>query len=130
MLDEQDMAVDTILKRMRASIYRHGVNGIILDPWNEIEQQRPAGMSETEFVSQTLGKIRRFARTNEVHVWIVAHPTKMPKDKETGVYQPPRLYDISGSAHFYNKADNGITVTGFMTLKKPRCTSIRFDLRR
>jgi twinkle protein len=31
------------------------------------------------------------------------------KDK-SGNYEIPTLYSISGSAHFYNKADNGFTV--------------------
>ena len=83
---------------------------MILDPWNELEHNRPAGLSETEYISQTLSKVRRFARINDVHVWIVAHPTKLQKDRDTGEYPVPTLYDISGSAHWYNKADNGITV--------------------
>ncbi len=66
-------------------------------------------MSENDYVSQALGKIRRFARLNQVHVWIVAHPTKLNK-KDDGTYPVPTLYDISGSAHWYNKADNGIAV--------------------
>ena len=45
-----------------------------------------------------------------MHIWIVAHPTKLQKDRDTGEYPVPTLYDISGSAHWYNKADNGITV--------------------
>jgi len=40
----------------------------------------------------------------------VAHPTKLRKDDKTGKYPPPTLYDISGSAHWRNKADNGIAV--------------------
>lgn len=110
MLDDEDMAIDKILETMRLVIYRTGVNGIILDPWNELEHHRPSGMSETEFVSQALGKIRRFARKNHVHVWIVAHPTKLSKDKDSKKYPVPSLYDISGSAHFYNKTDNGISI--------------------
>jgi twinkle protein len=110
MLSDEDMVLDTILAKARASIFRHGVKGVILDPWNELEHNRPAKLSETEYISQALSKIRRFARINDVHVWIVAHPTKLQKDKETGEYPVPTLYDISGSAHWYNKADNGITV--------------------
>jgi twinkle protein len=80
-----------------------------LDPWNELEHRRPTDKSETEFISESLGQIRRFARFNKVHVWIVAHPTKL-KRKDDGTYPVPRLYDISGSAAFYNKADNGICI--------------------
>jgi hypothetical protein len=34
----------------------------------------------------------------------------MQKDKQTKKYDVPNLYDISGSAHFYNKTHNGISV--------------------
>ncbi len=108
-LQDKDMHIDGVLDVMQAAISRHGVKGVVLDPWNELEYHRPTNLSETEFVSEALGKIRRFARMNQVHVWIVAHPTKL-KRNEDGSYPVPRLYDISGSAHFYNKADNGIAV--------------------
>ena len=39
----------------------------------------------------------------------MAHPTKQPRNKD-GVIEAPTLYDISGSANFYNKADFGIVV--------------------
>jgi twinkle protein len=38
----------------------------------------------------------------------VAHPTKIKK--EAGKYEIPTLYQISGSANFFNKTDNGFTV--------------------
>lgn len=110
MLGDDDMTLESVLAKARAAIFRHGVKGVVLDPWNEFEHNRPAGLSETEYISQALSKVRRFARVNDVHVWIVAHPTKLHKDKDTGEYPVPTLYDISGSAHWYNKADNGITV--------------------
>ena len=42
-------------------------------------------------------------------VHLVAHPTKLEK-LSSGIYPPPTLYDISGSANFYNQADYGLTV--------------------
>lgn len=42
----------------------------------------------------------------DVHVWFVAHPRQMRDWKG----EPPTMYDISGSAHFINKADNGVVV--------------------
>lgn len=45
-------------------------------------------------------------QTTGVHVWFVAHPRQLREWKG----QAPNLYDISGSAHFINKADNGIVV--------------------
>jgi twinkle protein len=81
----------------------------VIDPWNELEPLRPAGMSETEYVSHCLKRIRVFARQRQVHVWIVIHPQKLYRD-DKGRYPVPTLYDCSGSAHWRNKADNGIVV--------------------
>lgn len=84
--------------------------GLVIDPFNELEHQRPANITETEYISQFLSEIRQWAREFETHVWIVAHPMKLQKDKSTGDYPVPTPYDISGSAHWRNKADNCITV--------------------
>lgn len=83
--------------------------GIILDPYNEFDHSRPPNMSETEYISQFLSLLRQFARDYDVHVWLVAHPTKLQK-KDDGTYPVARLYDIAGSAHFYNKCDNGLSI--------------------
>jgi twinkle protein len=40
---------------------------------------------------------------------LVAHPAKLYRDKG-GNYPIPTLYDISGSAHWRNKADNGLCI--------------------
>jgi twinkle protein len=61
------------------------------------------------YISRQLTKIRRFARFNGIHIWIVAHPTKLIKNAD-GNYDPPTMYDISGGAHWRNKADNGLCV--------------------
>jgi twinkle protein len=34
----------------------------------------------------------------------------MQKDKKTGMYPVPKPYDVAGSAHWRNKADNCVTV--------------------
>lgn len=95
-----------------------GIQGLVIDPWNELDHSRPANITETEYVSKCLSKIRKFARDREVHVFLVAHPTKLqriqrksgdPNDEST-VYPVPTPYDVSGSAHWRNKADNCICV--------------------
>ena len=85
------------------------VDGVVVDPWNELEHRRPPMMSETEYISRELSRMRYYARQHDQHWWLVAHPTKLQKDKE-GRYVVPTLYDISGSAHFRNKADMGLVV--------------------
>jgi len=93
-------------------------DGFVLDPYNELEHKRPAGFTETEYISQILSKFRRFAIAENCHSWIVAHPVKLteikPKTEEDlkamKQYAMPSLYDIAGSAHWRNKADMGIVV--------------------
>jgi twinkle protein len=91
--------------------------GLVIDPWNEIEHVRPVSISETEYVSATLSRIRGWARASGVHVWIVAHPQKLPRDRDSGKLPVPRPDSISGSQHWWNKADNAITV--FRHLDQP-----------
>ena len=104
--DDELPSVDWVLEVARAAVYRHGIRGLVIDPYNELDHQRPSSMSETEYVSKMLTKVKRFAQTAGVHVWFVAHPRQLHQWKG----EAPNLYDISGSAHFINKADNGIVV--------------------
>lgn len=108
-IDTEEPSLDAILDIARQLVRRKGIRGLVIDPWNEVEHACPDNMSETSYISQCLSKVRRFARNHGVHVWIVAHPTKLFKDKD-GNYPVPSPYDISGSANWRNKADNCITV--------------------
>lgn len=107
--DENVCTLSDVLRLAKAAILQHGVDGVAIDPWNELEHNRPTGITETEYVSASLSKTRRFAKSRDVHVWIVAHPTKLSRDKH-GKYPRPSLYDITGSANWRNKPDNGIIV--------------------
>lgn len=107
---DDELTVDAVITKARLAVLRHGINGIVIDPWNELDHSRPSGFTETEYISQCLTKIRRFARECNVHVWLVAHPTKLQKDKQTGQYPVPTPYDVSGSSHWRNKADYCIAV--------------------
>lgn len=100
--------LDWILEKARILVFRFGIRGLVIDPYNEIEHQRPANMTETEYVSHMLARIKRFAAVHGVHVWFVAHPAKMKP--EGGKTPPPTLYEISGSANFVNKTDCGLVV--------------------
>ncbi|MGH8580609.1 MAG: toprim domain-containing protein, partial [Gammaproteobacteria bacterium] len=99
--------LDCILELARVLVFRRGIKGLIVDPWNELDHSRAPNLTETEYVSQSLSQIRTFARAHAVHVFVVSHPTKLVKHK-SGHYPVPTPYDISGSAHWRNKADNCI----------------------
>lgn len=106
----EEPTLDNILNDARALVCTDKIEGLVIDPWNEIEHQRPRDLTETEYISKCLSQIRNFARCHKVHVWIMAHPTKLQKDRVTGAYPCPTPYDISGSAHWRNKADCCLTV--------------------
>jgi len=111
---EEGADLDSILNRVRICVEKYGIKGFVLDPYNEVEHKRPSAMTETEYISQFLSKIRNFGRIHEVMMCIVAHPTKLKKLVDSNGndkgYPIPSLYDISGSANWRNKADIGISI--------------------
>lgn len=82
--------------------------GIVIDPYNELEHSRDHQDSETEHISRMLSTIRNWARINQTHVWLIAHPAKARR--EEGKLPIPRPDMISGSQHWWNKADCALTV--------------------
>ena len=92
--------------------------------WGGKPAKVPKGYTETQYISEVLTKIKRFAVINRIHIILIAHPRKIDKQetksktetdeqgnqKNVAKFRVPNLYDINGSANFYNKCDNGITV--------------------
>ena len=107
---DENYSLDNILALARKLILKYGINALIIDPWNTLEHQIPGGVSETTYISNQLAKLYSFKQRFNVHLFLVAHPKKMMKDKKTMKYEIPTLYDINMSANFFNKADNGFTV--------------------
>lgn len=93
--DEKQWEIGWLLARAKELVYRHGIRGLVIDPWNELEPQRSEHESETEYVSRVLRTVRQWGRHHGVHVWMVVHPTKLYRDKD-GQYPVPTLYDCAG----------------------------------
>src|SRR5262249_6405999 len=106
---EDDWRIERILTIAEQLCFRAGIRGLVIDPWNELESLKPSTMTETEYVSHVLKRVRVFARRRAVHVWLVVQPQKLLRDRK-GKYPVPTLYDCAGSANFRNKADNGLVV--------------------
>lgn len=104
----ENFRVDTILDRAKYLVRRRGIKSLVIDPYNRIESEQ-GNRSETLYISELLDKLTNFAQRNDLLVILMAHPTKQPRNKD-GVIEAPTLYDISGSANFFNKADFGIVV--------------------
>lgn len=107
--EDDDATLEWLLDKMEIAVARYGAKIIVIDPWNEIEHARERHETETEYIGRAIRSLKRFAKAFQVHICVVAHPTKSVKDSD-GNYKMPTLYDIAGSANFYNKADLGVIV--------------------
>lgn len=105
---KDDFRLETILDRAKFLVRRKGIKAVVIDPYNRLEDESE-GQNETKYISKQLDRLTNFAQLNDVLIILMAHPTKQPRNKD-GVIEAPTLYDISGSANFYNKSDFGIVV--------------------
>lgn len=104
------MVIEEDFKRRGMWGVRDAKIGCVIDPWNELEHFRPHGMSLTEYVGESLSMLRQWARRNMLHVFIIGHPAKQQRSRETGKLPVATPDMISDSAHFWNKSDNCLTV--------------------
>jgi twinkle protein len=107
---EESLSVDGMISKIKELVLRKGINIFVLDPWNYLEHKQKAGQTETQYIGESLTKFCNAAKRLNVHIIIVAHPTKIQKEKDSGKYKVATLYDIAGSANWFNKLDNGISV--------------------
>lgn len=105
-----DFTLDTILASVKILIQEFGIKWFVIDAWNRLEHKYGKGQMEAQYVQESLTKLDAFCRHWNVHCFLVAHPTKMILNLKTNKYPVPRLYDISGGAHFRNICANGVCV--------------------
>lgn len=98
------VTTDSLTERAQAAVMRWGVNATIIDPVNYISHD---GEHTTESVNVMLSKLKTFCMSSGVALVLIAHPAK-PQGAPDGWV--PTGYAISGSAHYYNRADFGFTV--------------------
>jgi twinkle protein len=103
-MNEKDLTVESIMKCALSFVKQKGIKILVIDPYNKLDHQLKNGENETQYVSRFLDILVNFARFNNLLLFLVAHPRKIDGDRV------PTLYDISGSANFYNKTDYGFTV--------------------
>jgi len=111
--ENENYTLDNILSVAEYYVASKGINGLIIDPWNTIEHQIRRDETETVYTGKTLNRIKFFARHFGIHVFVIAHPTKLErvgKQSEFTNYEVPSLYKISGSANWFNVPDNGTVV--------------------
>lgn len=105
-LNEEDFTIKSILDSAKILVKTKGIKILVIDPFNKLEHIYKD--SETQYISRFLDQLITFAKVNDILLFLIAHPVKM--QKVNGKFDVPSLYNISGSANFYNKTDYGLTV--------------------
>lgn len=105
--DKDEVTMDYLFERIRTLVFRKGIKGVIIDPWNEIEHT--IGSREDIYLAKMLRKIKRFIRKYDLSFWLVAHPKNPQRDKN-GNYNKITAYDIAGGYTWNAKADNIFSV--------------------
>jgi twinkle protein len=104
-IDLENLTLKNILDAFKQLVFQKGINVCVIDPWNMLDHSQQRDHS---YIGKTLSQLTQFCQQTKTHLFLVAHPRKI--ESEGGVYKKPTLYDISGSADFFNKAYNGLIV--------------------
>ena len=107
-IDMERYTLDSVLKKGAELVKRKGIKCLVIDPFNKV---RDLGGSDdvNRYTMEYLAKIEIFAKKYDVLVFIVAHPTKMYKDKD-GKIEEPTMYSIKGGGEWYDASYHGILV--------------------
>jgi len=108
---ENDLpTIDYMNNRFRELIIKHRIDGCIIDPYNQMENDiMLKGGREDQYLSWFLTQAKRFAVESDVYYFIITHP-KTGLKKEGANYECPGVYHLSGGAMWYNKCDNIVCV--------------------
>ncbi|HCQ17126.1 MAG TPA: hypothetical protein DIU20_12735 [Cryomorphaceae bacterium] len=108
-IDEVDITLSGLIAKAEELVMRYGINGFILDNWAYVEHKVPQGKTMEAYIGDCMTLIRRFCKHFNCSLFLVAHPRK-PEAPVTSKWHIGDGYIVSGSAHFFNKVDNGFTV--------------------
>lgn len=103
--DGEPPTTENLVDRFSMAVMRMGCRVGVIDPFNFIKL---GGENETQAINEMLSALKTFAAAADMALFLVAHPAK--PQAQNGKEWVPTGYAISGSAHFYNRADVGITV--------------------
>jgi hypothetical protein len=99
-----------IKERFLELVIQEKVSFVCIDPFNQLSNDySSAGGRSDKYLETFLSDCSRWAKSNDVYFWIIAHPKSMQKIKEgtlKGNYPCPDVYDIADGAMWNNKVDN------------------------
>lgn len=101
---EWEHDLESIHEKFRYLILKKGVDGVLIDPFNQLDKAQKAYERDDQYISNTLKDVKRFALLNGVSYNIIMHP-KSPQYNQDKSLPIVDMYDIAGGAMTGNKAD-------------------------
>ena len=108
-IDMERYTIDSVLNKGKELVKRKGIKCLVLDPFNKIRDNQSGYEDVNRYTMEYLTKIEVFAKKYNVLVIVVAHPTKMYRDKE-GNIDEPTMYNIKGGGEWYDASYHGLLV--------------------
>ena len=108
-IDMDRYTLDHVLKKGAELVKRKGIKCLVIDPFNKVRDTNCKTEDVNRYTMEYLTKIETFAKKYDVLVFVVAHPTKMYKDKD-GKIEEPTMYSIKGGGEWYDASYHGILV--------------------
>ena len=109
-IDMDKYTLESVLRKGAELVKRKGIKCLVIDPFNKVRDVNGNESGDVNvYTLEYLQKIEIFAKKYDVLVIIVAHPTKMYKDKD-GNIEEPTMYKIKGGGEWYDASYHGILV--------------------
>ena len=108
-IDMDRYTLDAVLKKGAELVKRKGIKCLVIDPFNKIRDINAGTDDVNRYTMEYLTKIEAFCKKYDVLTFIVAHPTKMYRDKD-GQIEEPTMYSIKGGGEWYDASYHGLLV--------------------
>jgi len=108
-IDMDKYSLEAVLRKGAELVKRKGIKCLVVDPFNKVRDINANSDDVNRYTLEYLQKIEVFAKKYDVLVIIVAHPTKMYKDKD-GKIEEPTMYNIKGGGEWYDASYHGLLV--------------------
>jgi twinkle protein len=108
-IDMERYSLEAVLRKGAELVKRKGIKCLVIDPYNKVRDANAGSADINVYTLEYLTKLEVFAKKYDVLVIVVAHPTKMYKDKD-GNMEEPNMYNIKGGGEWYDASYHGLLV--------------------
>lgn len=122
-IDMERYTLESVLRKGAELVKRKGIKCLVIDPFNKVRATDASG-DVNVYTLEYLQQIEIFAKKYDVLVIVVAHPTKMYKDKD-GKIEEPTMYNIKGGGEWYDASYHGLLVHRNYENKTVKCKVLK-----